>query len=227
VLTLIACNSDSSVATPVSEQQKPSVDPAPSPVAPIVSPWTVSVSNNELTGERTVKAIAGICRRCDQTIVIRLTGKKLECYLDTGKFLETVDNMESNLSVVKYKFDDGPIVRQSWSMSSDHEALFYPGNPSAFLQKMRKAKRFIIEYKPADVIPETASFDFPPFPTEFAQVLDAAVSKANTTAKALMIRLCKPEERSEERPWCWTDPDGYVRAFATKEEAISVIRGVK
>lgn len=83
------------------------------------------------------------------------------------RLLETVENMDSNISVIAYKFDDGPIVRQGWRMSTDHEGLFYPGNPSVFLEKMRRAKRLAFEYKPADKVPQTISFDVSQFPMEF------------------------------------------------------------
>jgi hypothetical protein len=128
------------------------------------SPWHVSTTSNELTGEVNVTAIDGFG---DRSIVIRQRGKRLDCYVTTGKFLETVDNMDSRRSLVKYKFDDGPIVRQSWTISDNNTALFFPGNPTAFLQRMRSAKRFVIEYSPADVISETASFDVSSFPPEF------------------------------------------------------------
>jgi hypothetical protein len=164
VFTFAACNSGTNVSTAVPEQKPTSVEPAPANPTPTPSPWTVSASTNELTGEATVVAMNGYG---DQLLIVRRRGKTLDCYVKTGKFLETVDNMESRHMVVKYKFDDGEIVRQAWTISDDNTALFFSGNPSAFLQKMRQAKRFVIEYKPADVIPETASFDVSQFPTEF------------------------------------------------------------
>lgn len=158
-LGFTACKSGSSPSS-ASPEQKPVTAETPTPP----SPWRVSRSWNEVTGEETITAITGWG---EQTLVIRQIGKKLECYLTTGQFLETVDNMHSNLSVVKYKFDDGPIVRQAWHMSSDYDALFYPGDPSAFLKKMRKAKQFAIEYAPADVVPQTVSLDISQFPAGF------------------------------------------------------------
>jgi hypothetical protein len=129
------------------------------------SPWRVSSSTNALTGEVNITAINGYG---DQSIVVRLRGSKLDCYVTTGKFLETADNMDSRRSLVKYRFDDGPIVRQSWTISDDNTALFFPGNATTFLRQMHSAKRFVIEYSPADVIPETASFDVTSFPSEFS-----------------------------------------------------------
>lgn len=99
-----------------------------------------------------------------QGMIVRLTGKKLECYVATDEFLETVDNINSRRSLVKYKFDDGPVVQQEWTLSDDNTALFYPGNPTAFIQKLRNARRFVIEYKPSDTIPQTISLDVSLFP---------------------------------------------------------------
>lgn len=157
VITLTACNGGSAVTL----QQPKTVAPAQAP--PVPSPWRVSTSTNELTGAPSVTAMNGYG---DRQIIVRMKGKKIDCYLTTGKFLETVDNMHSRQLMVSYKFDQGEIVRQPWTISDDNTALFVPNN-IAFLRKMSKAKRFVIEYKPADVIPETASFDVSQFPSEF------------------------------------------------------------
>jgi hypothetical protein len=143
------------------------------PVKPDPSPWDVDASTNEVTGQKTIVAITGYG---EQRLYIRQRGKRLEFYFTTGEFLETVENMHTNLVPVVYKFDDASVVRQSWTMSSDHEALFYPGNPSAFLNKMRKAKRFAIEFKPADKIEQAASFNVSQFPSEFTDSLRAVRS---------------------------------------------------
>jgi hypothetical protein len=129
------------------------------------SPWRISKTSNELTGEVNVTAISG---HGDQSIIIRRLGKKFDFYATTGQFLETVDNIENRRSLVKYKFDEGHIVRQERIISDDNEALFFPGNPTTFFQKMSKAKRFVIEFQPADVIAQTASFDVSSFPSEFS-----------------------------------------------------------
>lgn len=106
-----------------------------------------------------------------QALVIRQTGKKLECFVTAGHFLETAENVHSHLSAVVYKFDDGPVVRQAWRMSADYEALFYPGNPLDFLNKIHDAKRFAVQYKPADEVAQTLSFDVSQFPSESWQRL--------------------------------------------------------
>jgi hypothetical protein len=127
------------------------------------SPWRISSTHNDLTGQLEITAVNGWG---SEAIIIRQRGKTLDCYVTTGEFLETTDNMHTRRSLVKYKFDDGSIVRQTWILSDDNTALFYPGKPNSFLQKMRGAKRFVIEYSPSDKIPQTASFDVSSFPAE-------------------------------------------------------------
>ncbi len=168
---LLSCGSpkqSSSSFAPATTQQPKHTEPA------VVSPWNVSVTRNELSGESNITAIDGFG---DESIVIRLRGKKLDCYVTTGKFLETVENLDSRRTAVKYKFDDGEIVRQAWIISDDNTALFYPGNPAAFLSKMRRAKKFVIEYSPADTIPETESFDVSQFPSEISDNVGPKVTR--------------------------------------------------
>lgn len=160
VLLHIGCGSNPSTYR-ATEEASSSTKPAPQ--TPI-SPWRVDTSKNELSGEPTITAINGYG---DESMVIRRRGRKLDCYVTTGEFLETLDNMNNRIAPVKYKFDDGPIVRQGWTLSDDNTALFYPGNPKTFLQKMRRANRFVIEYSPSQKVPQTESFDVSPFPAEF------------------------------------------------------------
>ncbi len=135
----------------------------------IPSPWSVSSSKNELTGEIQVTAINGFR---DHAIVVRKRGKKLDCYVTTGEFLETVENMDSRRSTVRYKFDDGAIVRQEWVISDNNNSLFYPADPRNFLFKMSIAKRFVFEYRPSDKVPQTQSFEVSPFPPELLGLLN-------------------------------------------------------
>jgi len=56
-------------------------------------------------------------------------------------------------------------------MSADYEALFYPGNPLDFLNKIHDANRSAVQYKPADEVAQTLSFDVSQFPSESWQRL--------------------------------------------------------
>lgn len=163
-LTLAACKDNGHISP--REAGSPSHDSEVGNVK--LPPWQVSTSHNELSGEIEMTAVNGFG---DHALVVRQRGKKLECYVSTGDFLLTVDNIETRRSPVKYKFDEEPIIQEAWTISADNTALFYPGNPRAFLRKMAKAKRLIIEYSPSDKVPQTESFDLSPLPRELTETL--------------------------------------------------------
>jgi invasion protein IalB len=159
---------DSSSTQPSAASAAPSTQSAPSQ-EPAASQgnWQLSSETNPVTGEVTTGASLDSPSDEEQYIVIRLIGKKLECYVNTNEFLETVENLESHISTVQYKFDDGKVVRQGWTLSSDNEALFYPGNCVSFIVQLRKAKTLAFEFRPSEKIPQTIIFDVEGFPEGF------------------------------------------------------------
>jgi hypothetical protein len=127
--------------------------------------WQVDSETNPVTGA--LSTTASLKYQGRQNIIIRQNGKKLDCYITTDTFLETIDNMESRVSTVQYKFDDGKTIRQGWTISADNTALFYPGSCAPLMAKIRKAKSLYFEYRPADEIPQTITFDVTAFPNAF------------------------------------------------------------
>jgi hypothetical protein len=159
---------DAAGTQPSAASAEPSTGSASSPEpAASLGSWHLTSNTNAVTGEVTTGATLDSPTDEAQSIVIRLTGKKLECYVNTNAFLETVDNVESHISTVQYKFDDGKVVRQGWLLSSDNEALFYPGNCAPFIAQLRKAKTLALEFRPSDKVPQTITFDVEGFPEGF------------------------------------------------------------
>lgn len=103
----------------------------------------------------------------DNSIVIRQKEGKLECYINTGKFLETPKNVDNRHSVVRYRFDKGKDISQIWTVSDDNKSLVYPGNPKEFLKQLAAAKTFAFEFRPANAIPQNVAYDVAGFPVEF------------------------------------------------------------
>lgn len=138
--------------------------PAPTP-APTPAPgfWQVDKDTNPVSGVVTTVARVG----GNQNIIIRQIGKRLELYITTNQFLETTDNVETRLAPVQYKLDSGKVVRQSWELSDDNTALFYPGNPKAFIAQMRNANSLAFEYSPSGKVPDTIVFDVTGLPDVF------------------------------------------------------------
>ena len=153
---LVGCDSPHAITSPPAA----SLAEVPKPA----TKWVVTSTKNDLTGEPEVFADNAASRRVN--MVIRRRGKKLECYINTDEFFETVQNMHTRKSPVSYRFDDGAIVRQAWDISADNTALFYPGNPRPFLDKIRQSRRLVVRFEPADTIPQSATFDVSNFPVE-------------------------------------------------------------
>ena len=161
-LFVVGCESSQPTATsPIKSEP----NTAAATVTPPQSNWQVDTATNPVTGELTTTAY--LKDQGSQNIYIRQKGKKLDFYINTGDFLETMDNLDSRATAVQYRFDSGKVTRQTWTISDDNEAIFYPGNPKGFLTQMRQAKNFAIEYKPAEKIPETITLDVTGLPDVF------------------------------------------------------------
>ena len=171
------------------------------------SPWHVSTHSNPVTDELTTVAVTG---ERGKYLFLRLTGKTLECYLETGEFLETVENMESTTDTVEYRFDHDLPERHVWLMGANNESLFCP-NPTSFIASMRKAQSLSIQYKPADKIPQAVTFDVSQLPAAFSN-LAAAADKADAV---LHVHPCK----SSEGDWCWSY-EGKESVWSSIDEAV-------
>lgn len=151
-------------STAVATAATPTVSSPAAPAPPPESPWSVSESRDDVTGVVTKTASVGFG---DQELAVRKIGKKIDVIVTTPDFLETVNNEESHLSSVEYKFDNGKVVTQSWLIASDYDSLFYPSNPSPFIEKLKRAKQFAIQYRPSDKVPQSMTFDVSQFPADF------------------------------------------------------------
>jgi hypothetical protein len=153
------------------QDKAPTPPPTVTPVAAATPPtgyWQVDSDTNAVTGEITKTAYLKFQGK--QNIFVRQRGRKLECFITTDDFLETLENEDSRNSTVQYKFDNGKVIRQTWSVSANNESLFYPGTCSnTFLTQMQHAKTLAIEYRPADIVPKTITFDVTGFPNTFSK----------------------------------------------------------
>lgn len=148
----IGCNSQpvshtSSIAT---------TSPAPSqpitvaPVQPPPSRWKTSVDINSLDNKKLVTIST-------HDVVIRC-GSKFEGYIvptltNLGHMLETEGG---HYQEVRYKFDEGKIHRETWTIADSFDALFFP---TSVLRELPKHKTLMVEYQPEYTTKETESFD--------------------------------------------------------------------
>lgn len=148
---------------------------------PVPSDWTLDHTTNPVTGVvTTVASTTG-----EHNIVVRLIGKKLDCYINTPDFLETVDIIEGGSSTVQYRFDNGQVIRQGWGLGEDNTSLFGESHCTSFVALLRKSKTLAFEYKPADKVATTTIFNVAGFPAEFMPSAPPTMvpPKANAAAK--------------------------------------------
>jgi hypothetical protein len=89
----------------------------PTPAAPVAeSAWQVHREVNPVTGVTTITA--SLKYQGSRNIIVREIGKKLECYIETDEFLETLENMHTGISTVQYKFDDGKVGKDGRSAAT-------------------------------------------------------------------------------------------------------------
>ena len=100
----------------------------------------------------------------DNSIVIRQTGAKLECYINTGRFLERAGNRRT---MVEYRFDDGESFHQIWNISNNNSSLIYPGDPQEFLQQLAGAKTLQFQFLPMNNTLQTITYEVAGLPSEF------------------------------------------------------------
>jgi len=140
------------------------------PPQDISEPWYKETETDAVTG--VVSKYSLHDNGFDNGITVRQVGKVHECFVRTGDFLETSGNVESHLSTVKYRFDDGKTITQSWILGENNESLFYPGKDcSPFIKQIMKSKTLAFQYKPAETIPKSITFDLRGFPKGFFDLI--------------------------------------------------------
>lgn len=85
-------------------------------------------------------------------LFIRCLGNKTELFITWDEYLS--DDPE-----VTYRIDDSEAVAQTWSVSSDNDATFFPGSPIRFVKEMIGAKTLTAKVTPYRESAIFAQFD--------------------------------------------------------------------
>lgn len=220
--------------------QQPAAAPASAAAEPKHTEWRRYESKSEMDGTATVAlqldaedAIRGPVKRQTPTLLLRCRGDKhLDAYIHTGMAASVEYSTSSH--TVRLKFDDGPPAAQHWGESDTSDALFYEGDATALMDRLRSTKIFKFEFTPFDEVAQVATFhvndlaeaqgqkDFCPGAFESAAKADAA----NKALRAKLVKYVHPCDNQELGKWCWSDPDnalwnsdsGYS---ATKDAALN------
>ncbi|HEV8264900.1 MAG TPA: type VI secretion system-associated protein TagO [Gemmatimonadales bacterium] len=143
---------------------KPKADTSRAPTsvpadATRIDDWVVSVDVDPITDRKgvTFMLLAEGANQIDTpTLIIRCTRGELDAYVAPDQYLGS-DNNE-----VVIRFGTEEPVRQRWSTSSNHTALFYPGGRSKveeFVRKLAQYERVAIQVTPYSKSPMAMVFN--------------------------------------------------------------------
>jgi hypothetical protein len=146
------------------------------------------------------------------TLFIRCSEHKTEAFVNTDTI---VDN-----EGVRIRFDDSSPVRQSWSKSTDHKALFAP-DAVTFARDLTKARKFLFEFTPFEERERTITFEVSGLDGKLQKItetcdwesIDKSKAKARAADAALRAKIepyVHPCRSSSINGWCWSDPDDTI-----------------
>jgi type VI secretion system protein VasI len=88
------------------------------------------------------------------TLFLRCKERKLQAYIAYGKFF-----LGSDSTKVLTRLDKRPAQTASWSISTDHTAVFVGGNVLSFIKELSKADNLLVELTPYSESPVMTTFD--------------------------------------------------------------------
>jgi len=97
--------------------------------------WFVKVEYDALTNEKQIFLV--LQNENEKSLTIRKTDQKRSVFVSWGDYLG--DNNQ-----VSYKFDEGNIITENWSLSAGGTSIFYSGNIPSFINKLIGSEKFII-----------------------------------------------------------------------------------
>jgi type VI secretion system protein VasI len=120
--------------------------------------WDVTESVNPVDDTKTVilSVTAGNVKSQyskDIDLILRCKSGQTEVYVSWNSFLGS-GQIETIM-----RLDSKPAEHSSWSLSSDNEAAFYPGNTVKFIKSLMKTSEVVAQVTPYDASPVTAIFD--------------------------------------------------------------------
>jgi hypothetical protein len=126
--------------------------------------WTVNETTSPMDGSASASlrlsannSISGWpSKEFTPMLLVRCKEHKTEVFVVTG-MAATTDYGELNRTTVRLRFDDRKPERQTWSESTDREALF-ASNSVALARRIAKARTFRVQFTPFNASPQIAEF---------------------------------------------------------------------
>jgi hypothetical protein len=148
---------------PASASLSSTVAPAPGPIGltTVSSAWHIFSTKNH-PGEDDLISTLSDTRNFN--LIVRQHGSKLECYISSGDAPDEMDLASKRRSPLKYRFDDGPQVKEQWRISVHGTSLMYPGDALEFIETIRKSRRLEMEVSRSGDTADIEVFNLALFP---------------------------------------------------------------
>jgi hypothetical protein len=203
----------------IAEKSKPASVPSP-PIVPstpdsqstttATDNWYLHESQNKM--DNSPEVVLSTSGSDGATLFVRCSERKTDAFVNADTI---VDN-----EGVRVRFDDSPPIRQSWSKSTDHKALFAP-DAITFARDLTKAKQFLFEFTPFEERERTITFEVSGLERKLQKIaetcdwatIDKSRAKARTADAALRAKIgpyVHPCRSSSIKGWCWSDPDDTI-----------------
>lgn len=101
------------------------------------------------------------------SLILRCSDNRTEVYIAWSDYLG------SDAPTVSYRIGDGTMQTSRWSMSTDNQATFYPGNDIALIRQLVTANRFVARVTPYNESPVTAVFELDGLPEHVGKLQEA------------------------------------------------------
>jgi hypothetical protein len=150
LLSLVGCDAP---ATPPATTPSPAAKPADAPA----KLWDANVSINDLDHAVKTTISPANAIKYDANLVIRCSKKRIEAYIVVPTLVGQLGEgrlkaEDGHYQTVRYRFDNQPTARQTWTISDDFEALFLP---AGVITRLPRYHSLIVEYQPDYLTPET------------------------------------------------------------------------
>lgn len=140
----------------------PSDRPSPAAADPSrptgdIGQWTIDSKINPLDDSRTIvlslKASQGVnSRGTPPVLVFRCQSGKAEAWISWFDYL-------GSSAFVTARIDDGKPTPKEWSLSTNSQATFYPGNDAKWIRRLTRSGRLVAQVTPYNENPVTAVFE--------------------------------------------------------------------
>jgi hypothetical protein len=127
--------------------------------AKVMGNWAMSIENDPITDQKGVTFIVqaeGASAFRPPTLIVRCKRGELDAFVSTSEYLGDGNNR------ITIRFGNEPALEQRWTASSDHTALFHPGDRAEveeFVRKLAQYDRVAVQVTPYEKGPVAMVFN--------------------------------------------------------------------